>query len=70
MIDKIYLIVYIYKNTRKNGGNNMVVDGKGNIFENRRKIEDRRKEGSEDKGGKRKTQRRKETNSEGRRHGQ
>lgn len=42
----------------------MVVDGKGKIFENRRKLDERRKNTANATGGKRKTQRRKETNSD------
>jgi len=45
----------------------MVVDGKGQIFEDRRKVEERRKD-ADDTTGKRKTQRRK--NTANKRHGE
>ncbi len=44
----------------------MIVDGKGNLFENRRKANsDRRKNTVDTTGGRRKGERRKDTSSEG-----
>lgn len=74
IVDKLYKIIIKSKyNTLKKykrylkiigGTKTMIVDGKGKIFEDRRKNDNRRKNEFDNEGGRRKEDRRKEENNQ------